>query len=430
VKKKLWRTGFALGGLLLAGLGIAVATQRLRPAAKEVPTIRVQKGVLELDTSTEGELKTPHSSMLVAPSVSGTLQIVRLAKSGAPVKAGEVIVEFDPSGQQYDLEQSRSKLAEAEQEIVKAKADAEVKTAQDKVALLKARFDLRRAELEVSKNELVSEIDARKNLLSLEEAQRRLAQLEQDIKSRSASNSAALAVLEEKRRTAELGIKQALHNIENMQLKSPIDGVVAVKENMSGGIFFWGMTLPEYREGDLVYQGAFLAEVLDTSQMEVMAKVLESDRSNLNVGQKAEVKIEAAPRAMFPAAVKTIAGMASRRDFGPDSVSRFDVALAIKGSASGVRPGSAAQILVHGDQLKDQLFLPSQCVFEKDGKLVAYVKRGATFNPVELKIKYRSENRVAVENLSEGTEIALIDPERARAQEQKKAAAAAPGVGQ
>ncbi|HEX7288712.1 MAG TPA: efflux RND transporter periplasmic adaptor subunit [Candidatus Angelobacter sp.] len=430
MKSKARKIGLALGSLLVVGLGIALAAQRLRPAAKDIPTTRVQKGVLELDTTTDGEMKTPHSAMLVAPSVSGTLQIVHLAKAGTPVKAGEVIVEFDPSGQQYDLEQSRSKLAEAEQQIVKAQADAAVKNAEDKVALLKARFDVRRAELEVSKNELVSEIDAKKNLLSLEEARRRLAQLEQDIHSRAASNSAALAVLEEQRRTAQLGIKQAQHNIENMQLKSPIDGVVSVKENMSGGIFFWGMTLPEYREGDLVYQGAFLAEVLDTSQMEVVAKVFESDRSNVSVGQKAEVKIEAAPRSVFPASVKTIAGMASRRDFGPDSVSRFDVFLAINGRGEGVRPGSAAQILVHGSQLKDQLFVPTQCVFEKDGKLVAYVKQGQAFKAVDLKIKYRSENRVAVENLAEGTEVALVDPEQARAQEQKKADSVAPGVGQ
>jgi hypothetical protein len=49
---------------------------------------------------------------------------------------------------------------------------------------------------------------------------------------------------------------------------------------------------------------------------------------------------------------------------------------------------------------------------------------------VDLKIKYRSENRVAVENLAEGTEVALIDPDQARAQEQKKAASATPGMGQ
>jgi HlyD family secretion protein len=147
--------------------------------------------------------------MVVAPSVSGTLQIIHLLKTGAPVKAGDVVVEFDPSEQEFNLEQSRSQLAEAEQEITKARADAAVKTAEDRVALVKARFDVRRAELEVSRNELVSEIDGRKNLLNLEEARRRLAQLEQDVNSRAASNTASIALLEEKRRTAMLGSRRS-----------------------------------------------------------------------------------------------------------------------------------------------------------------------------------------------------------------------------
>jgi len=417
------------GGLLLLGLGIAFAVQQLRPAAKVIPTTRVQKGTLELDVDTPGELRTPHSAMLVAPSVNGTLQIVRLVKTGTQVKNGDVVIEFDPSEQEYNLEQSRSQLAEAEQQIAKAKADAEVKTAEDKVGLLKARFDVRRAELEVSRNELVSEIDARKNLLNLEEAKRRLAQLEQDVNSRAASNTASIALLEEKRQTALLGMKQAQRSIENMQVKSTINGLVSIKENMDSGMTFYGMNLPEYREGDLVYPGRFLAEVLDLDQMEVMAKVYESDRSNLNVGQTAEVRLDAQTRAAVPAVVKSIAGMASRNDFGPNAIGRFEVLFSFRNPASDLRPGTSAEILVRGNQLKDQLYLPSQCFFEKDGKPVVYVKTGGSFEAKSAKIKFRTENRVAVENLPEGTEVALVNPEELKKQDKAKSSGPM-GVGQ
>ena len=50
----------------------------------------------------------------------------------------------------------KSELAEAEQEIVKMKADADVQNAQDDVALLTARFDVRRGELDASGNEFDS----------------------------------------------------------------------------------------------------------------------------------------------------------------------------------------------------------------------------------------------------------------------------------
>src|SRR5215471_21497704 len=120
-KKKWLRAVLAIAMLPLLGVAIAFALRELRPAAKTIPTTRVQKGTLELDINTTAELHTPHSTMVVAPSVSGTLQIVRLLKTGTAVKAGEVVVEFDPSEQEFNLEQNRSQLAEAEQEITKAK---------------------------------------------------------------------------------------------------------------------------------------------------------------------------------------------------------------------------------------------------------------------------------------------------------------------
>jgi multidrug efflux pump subunit AcrA (membrane-fusion protein) len=369
--------------------------------------------------------------MVVTPALSGTLQIIHLLKTGTAVKAGDVVVEFDPSEQEFNLEQNRSQLSEAEQEITKAKADAEVKTAEDKVALLKAKFDVRRAELEVSRNELVSEIDGKKNVLNLDEAKRKLAQLEQDVGSRVASNTESIAVLEEKRRTALLNMKQAQHNIDNMQVKATINGLVSIKENMdaAGGMMFTGMTLPEYREGDLVFPGRFLAEVMDVSQMEAVAKVFENDRPSVNVGQTAEIRMDAQPGAVFPAKVKSIAGMASRRDFGSDNVRRFDVTFDLLSHAPEMRPGTSAEVLVKGAQIKDQLYVPSQCVFDKDGKLVIYIKHGDKFDPVEARIKFRTENRVALENLAEGTEVALVNPEKAL-KEQKGASASPMGMGQ
>src|SRR6476659_7578182 len=160
-----------------------------------------------------------------------------------PAKGGEVVMEFDPSDQQYALEQAKSELAEAEQEIVKMRADAEVQRAQDAVALLTARYDVRKAELDASGNEFLGAIDAQKNVLSLEEARRRFAQLQDDLKSRAATNQASLTVVQEKRTKAQLAMQRAQQVIESLVLRAPLDGVVSLKENRdaSGGMFFFGM---------------------------------------------------------------------------------------------------------------------------------------------------------------------------------------------
>ena len=170
----------------------------------------------------------------------------------------------------------------------------------------------------MSKNELLSAIDAKKNLLTLDEAKRHLAQLEQDIKSRTASGQATIAVSEAKRNKARVAMLQAQANIDKMTLRAPLDGLVAVKENAdsTGGMFFSGMVLPEYREGDQVWPGRLVAQVVDVDEMEIQAKVDENDRANINPGQPVEVRIDALPGQTYTGKVKTVAGMASSNFWG------------------------------------------------------------------------------------------------------------------
>src|SRR3977135_1274960 len=264
----------------------------------EVPTATVKEVDLQLKVLTTGVLRTSQSRTITAPPIAGgTLQIVTLARSGAQVHAGDVVLEFDPSQQEYNLGQNHSDLLQGEQEIVKAKADAAVQTAEDQTALLKAKYAVRRAELEVSKNELLSPIDGQKNLLAFDEARRAQAQLQQDVQSHSASNQAALAISEEKRHKARLSMEQAEQNIKNIRITSPIDGLVVIHGNRdsTGGFFMDGMTLPDYHVGDQVNPGSSIAEVIDISHLEVSAQVSETDRINLKAGHPEALKIDAVP---------------------------------------------------------------------------------------------------------------------------------------
>jgi len=438
-KKTRWMIGAGLGlaAVVVAGI-VAVNSLSSRSFGDRdsIPTTRVQRGNLELKTYTRGELRPARTIMLVAPPVGGTLQITDLVQTGTRVAPGDIVLQFDPSEQEFNLEQARFEFAQAEQEIVKMKADADVQVARGQVDLLKARFDVRRAELEVLRKDLIGAIDARKNELTLEEARRRLAQLEQDIPARAASNQAALAVLQEKRNKAQLAIDQAQKNIDNMTLRSTLAGLVAVKGNHDALGGFWGgpgIQLPEYRAGDLVWPGRFIAEVLEVSDMEILAKVPESDRGNINPGQTVEVKVDAAPGQTYRGKVKSVAGAASRNFWGGDPMRRFDATFQLEappaGSGAsdpkGLRPGVTAQVIIVGDQVRNALYLPGQALFEKDGKPVVYVRNGEGFEAREISVKYRTETSIVIEGLSEGAEVALINPE-GRQQKPSKAPAAGP----
>jgi len=381
----------------------------------EIPTATVKEVDLQLKVFTTGALKTSQSRTVIAPPIAGgTLQIITLARSGAHVHTGDVVLEFDPSQQEYNLGQSRSDLLQAEQEIVKAKADAAVQTAEDQTALLKAKYAVRRAELEVSKNELVSPIDAQKNLLALDEAKRALTQLQQDVQSHSASNQAALAISEEKRHKARLSMEQAEQNIKNMHITSPIDGLVVIHGNResTGGFFMDGMTLPDYHVGDQVNPGSSIAEVIDISHLEVEAQIGETDRVNLKPGQTVEIKIDALPGETFSGKVQTVGGATSHEFWDDNTQHKFDVAVELDHTDTRLRPGFAVRLSILGDNLSHAVSIPGGAIFDHDGKKVVYCKRNRGFEMQEVKIRAVSEGRAILSGLPAGTVVALVNPEK------------------
>ncbi|HKW89275.1 MAG TPA: efflux RND transporter periplasmic adaptor subunit [Candidatus Acidoferrales bacterium] len=396
-----------------------------------VPVAPVKQTNVQLQVNTTGDLRSTKTVLLVAPAIAGgTLQIIQLVRSGTEVKAGEPVVEFDPSQQEYNLTQSESDYEQAEQEIVSAKDNAAVQAAQDQSALLKAQFDVRQAELQVGKNELVSSIDAQKNQLALDEAKRALAQLQQDIQSHAASGQATIALDEEKAHKAKLAMEQAQENIKNMRVVSPIDGRVVLRqnENAAGGFFFSGMTLPDFQEGDQVYPGSAIADVVDMSQMEIAAKVSESDRVNVKIGQSVKIYVDALPGATFQGKVRTVAGSTGGDFFDNGSGQKSDVTVQLENIDSRMRPGFTAHLTILGDRLDKALTIPREAVFEKDSKPIVYAKTGNGFEPRQIQIRFITESLAVISGLPQGTQVALVNPEQVSAGSSKPSAAG-PTVG-
>ena len=407
-----------IGGIAILGAGIVTAalvngSTVLPDTRSAVPTAKVIRGPLKLTVYATGELRAGRTVNLVAPPAGGALRILKLVPTGSPVKKDDVVIQFDPSDQQYTLEQAKSDLAEAEQEIVKMRADNAVQASQDKLNLLTARYDVRRAELNAAGNEFVGAIDAKKNELTLDEARQHLAQLERDSAARVSTSAAALAVLEEKRHKAELAMQRAQSIIDQLDVKSPIDGLVSVKENRDGQYFFFsGMVLPEYKEGDTTASGRNIADVIASGRMEVRAQVTEVDRGNLQTGQSATVQIDALPGRTYTAKVGPLSGTASQGAFFETrAVRRFDIVLNLDHPDPMMRAGSSLRVVIDGREIADALHVPRQAVFEKAGKNFVFLQHGDRFERRDVKVLNATESRAVIGGLHEGDVIALVDPD-------------------
>jgi HlyD family secretion protein len=419
-----------IAALLLAVLLAAAWYTRRTITASEsaaIPTARIQRGAVQVKVFTTGELRAARSAQMIAPPIGGNLQVVGIAQSGDWVNSGDTVIEFDPAEQMFNLEQARFDLDQAQQNIAKAEAQNAVQAAEDELSLVHARFEVRRAELDASGNELISAVEAKKNVLLLEEATHQLAQLEQDIQRHRESSGASVAVLREKRNKSDLSVQVAQRNIDNLRIRAPFDGFVMLRENTNafGGPLFFGMAIPEFRPGDSVYSGQTLADVVDTSQIEVSAKVPEVDRANINAGQPIEAAVDAVPGLSLHGSVRAVSNVASRNSpFMNDVVRQFDVLFDLTDGGNRIRPGFTTQIAIAGATLQDALYVPRQAIFESSGRSVVYVRTGSGFDAREVKVRARTDSLAVVENVESGLEVALVDP-RAPSGSRPKAAPAA-----
>ena len=311
--KRAWIIGGVVTALLL---GVAaVGWSRVAPAASLIPTSPLQRGKVEVRVNATGDLRATKTTQFFVPPMGGQLTILSLANSGTAVKQGDLIAEFDASEQEFALEQANFELMLADQEIVKADAEAAVLVADDEVALLTARFNVRRAELDARANELVGSMVAQQNLMLLDEARGKLAGLEKEVQSHRETSKASTAMIRERRTKAISSVAVAKRNIDSLRVVAPFDGFVSVRTNMNalGGIMFFGASLPDFKPGDAANPGTLFAELIDTTRVEVTAKLAEADRANVSPGQRVDITVDASPEIALQGKVREI-GRASCRE--------------------------------------------------------------------------------------------------------------------
>jgi HlyD family secretion protein len=406
-------TGWPLAVLPIVGLAAGAAWYGMRvyrdlTETKEVaiPTAKVTRGDVTISVTARGSLRGGNSEMLLAPMTGGLdMHLTSLRTTGEPIKAGEVVAEFDTTEQEYKLKEAEADLAEAEAHLAQAKAQNDAQDEEDRYALLKAESDVRLAELEARKNPLLPALTAKENTLTLDAARAHLTQLQHNLANRKATNLASIGIQEAARGKAESQAKTARQNIEAMTLKARRDGYVSVRQNSGGNMMFYGMVLPIFQVGDQVRPGMAVAEIPDLKNWEVVANIGELDRGHLSVGQPTEVSVVALPARIFKGHVKDLGGTT-----GSPWDRHFECRIALDDPSPDLRPGMSANIVITTDRMNGVLSLPAQAMFESDGRTFVYVRTPNGFTPKDVKLVRRNEMRVVIGGVKDGELVALSNP--------------------
>jgi HlyD family secretion protein len=409
--------------LAAAGAGIVWQGQRMYKAVKPpmdtvVPTTRVRRGDLTLTVSAPGELRGGNSEVLSAPmTTGGELHITTLRKTGEVLRAGDVVVEFDPTDQEYRLKEAEADLAEAKLKVEQAQKQAQAQLEEDTYSVSSAEHQVRLAELDVRRNPVLSAIQARQNDLALKAAQDRLNQIRQDIGSRQATNQAAVEVQAAGVGRADVEVAMAKKNLGALTLRAHGAGYVALKQNTQINFYMEGMSLPDFQPGDAVRAGMAIAEIPDLHNWAITATIGELDRGHLALGQKVDIKVVALPGRAFHGHVIDLGGTS-----GSPWDRHFECKMRLDDPAPEMRPGMSVRLVITTDVLHGVLWIPAQALFESGSRTYVYTPSGASFAPRDVRLVRRSESQVVVEGLREGQVVALSNPEQTP---QKKAAATA-----
>jgi multidrug efflux pump subunit AcrA (membrane-fusion protein) len=395
----------ALVALVITGAFAGVG----RGSAPDLPTVEVKKGEFVDALEIRGDIKPLRSIVLAAPMQAGELQIIKLARGGTQVKEGDVVVEFDGSTLKRTMQEKQSELKQAEAEIEQATAQGRITQEQNATELMRANYNIQRAKLEVQKGDTVPRLENEKAKLALADAEQKLKELQAKIKADSAGFEADLSSRRRKREKALFDFQRAERGLQNLQLKAPVDGMVNIMPNYRASGPFGGEV--EFREGDRAWPGAQVVELPDLASIHLQARLEETDRGRLNVGEEAVIRIEAIPGREFKARIDRISVLA-RPDFSSWPPTRlFDLGLVLLDTDAKIRPGMAAIARIPTDRVPDVVLVPTETIFQKDGRPVVYRLDGTAFEEVAVDVARRgAEMAILKSGVAPGDHIAARRP--------------------
>lgn len=290
-----------------------------------------------------GTIQAVHYFTVQVPQITGQggrVTLTKLIRNGVSVKKGDLLAEFDRTQQLDNARDTQAKFDDlahqVDQKRAQNRADAEKRASEQR----QAEADLAKAELQLRKGPLLSEIDRMKNEIKAEAAREHVASLKKSSAFHDQADAADLHILELKRDRQKVSLDRALSNADKLEIRAPLDGMTALEQVWRNG------TMGKPQEGDQLWPGQPLIRIFDPSQMEVQAQVGEPDGAALAVGAAAVVRLDAYPDLMFGAHLVAASPVASSALGSP--IKNFSARFRLEQSDPHLLPDLSAAVILTG----------------------------------------------------------------------------------
>jgi hypothetical protein len=98
---------------------------------------------------------------------------------------------------------------------------------------------------------------------------------------------------------------------------------------------------------------------------------------------------------------------------GPPWDRKFECRMALDESGPELRPGMTSNMVITIDTLDDVLWVPSQALFDRDGRNFVYLQTPNGFVPQDVTLVQRSESQAVLTGIKEGDLVAMSNPDLA-----------------
>lgn len=318
------------------------------PASTMVSVSAAEPSHAQREIRLTGIVEAVRTSKIIVPQTlgqGGPLTLTRLIPNGTHAQEGDIIAEFDPTQQIDNGLTAKAKFEDlghqVEQKSAQNRADQEKRRAD----LTQAQADLGKAELDVQKAPILADIAKQQNEVKAAIARQHVDSLVKSIADHDRSDAAALRILELQRDRQKVALERAQTNLDRMQVRAPLAGMVAHQNLYRGNSF------GHAQEGDQLYRGQALVSIFDPSDMLVRCSVGEPDGAALTPGTRAKVYFDAYPDLSLPAHFEFASPMASSALGSP--VKTFSAVFKLDKTDARLMPDlSAAVVLEPPDKTK------------------------------------------------------------------------------
>ena len=325
--------------------GSTAEAQKPEEASIAVKVAKVERGDLVIKLKSPGEVVTNKKIKMTA-EVSGVIKNLNIEES-KHVKEGEELLVLNDEEYRLELDKAKASHLKTLSELLVEKRFAgpgESTLESDQKKIQKVRDDYDKAR-ELYQDGKMKREEFEKAGKDFETALIELGEKKDEIL------AAAKGLTQ-----AEIAVKEAQMRIEKTKIRAPFSGIVCDIK-----------VLPQER----VTANQELFTIVNISEIQVRARVLESEVGKIKVDREADLRFSAYPEKVFEGRVKAISPIVN-----PDDKT-CSVIIDVSNPAEEIKPGMHAEVEIAAEIYKNRLLVPQEAILVRGGrKLVFAVEEG------------------------------------------------------